>query len=86
MFLECMLWNLDGRLKEEVMIFKDIIESDIEPNMIRVLYMLELFLRNMWSRKKAFLKLESMWKHDYQSALEVYMVGDTRFDCWHGLS
>ncbi|CAH1427162.1 unnamed protein product [Lactuca virosa] len=65
------LYALDGRFKEAVMIFKEMIESGVDPNDSSFKY-LGVVLMKRGVPKNAILKLESMRKDDYQSGLEAW--------------
>ncbi|KAI3696559.1 hypothetical protein L6452_28925 [Arctium lappa] len=67
------LYASDGRFKEAVTIFKQMIGSGVQPN-DSTFKSLGVVLMKRGVSKKAVVNLEVMWKKDHQSGLEAWLA------------
>ncbi|KAI3707532.1 hypothetical protein L6452_26147 [Arctium lappa] len=78
------LYASDGRFKEAVTIFKQMIGSGVQPN-DSTFKSLGVVLMKRGVSKKAVVNLEVMWKKGSSKWLGG-MVSNSRFHRWYGLS
>ncbi|GJW94293.1 pentatricopeptide repeat-containing protein [Tanacetum coccineum] len=67
------LYASDGRFKEAVTIFKEMIESGVQPD-DSTFKSLGVVLMKRGVPKKAVTRLEVMWRKDYESGLEAWLM------------